>query len=73
MFLCVLIKVLGLVKTKLISSLAILRDSNSLILGQVVVLILVRLVLARFKDNIGQNRLSSSIKTLDNYYLLLVA
>jgi hypothetical protein len=40
------------VKTKLIGSLAILRDSNSLILGQVIVLILVRLVLARFKDNI---------------------
>jgi hypothetical protein len=68
-----LIKVLQLVKTKLISSLAVLRDSNSLILGQVVVLILVRLVLARFKDNIGQNRLSSSINALDNYYLLLVA
>jgi hypothetical protein len=30
-------------------------------------------VLARFKDNIGQNRLSSSINALDNYYLLLVA
>jgi hypothetical protein len=69
----VLSKVLQLVKPKLISSLAILRDSNSLILEQVVILILVRLVLARFKDNIGQNRLSSSINTLDNYYLLLVA
>ena len=67
MFLYILIKVLQLVKTKLISSLAILGDSNSLILGQVVVLILVRLVLARFKDNIGQNRLSSSMNTLDNY------
>jgi hypothetical protein len=47
------VKVLQLVKTKLISSLAVLRDSNSLILGQVVVLVLVRLVLARFKDDIG--------------------
>jgi hypothetical protein len=69
----VLVKVLQLVKTKLISSPAVLRDSNSLILGQVVVLVPVRLVLARFKDNIGRNRLSSSINALDNCYLLLVA
>jgi hypothetical protein len=67
------VKVLQLVKTKLISSLAVLRDSNSLILGQVVVLVLVRLVLARFKDNVGQNRLSSSINALNDCYLLLVA
>jgi hypothetical protein len=66
------VKVLQPVKTKLISSLAVLRDSNSPILGQVVVLILVRLVLARFKDNIGQNRLSSSINALNNCYPLLV-
>jgi hypothetical protein len=67
------VKVLQLVKTKLISSLAVLRDSNSLILGQVVVLVLVRLVLARFEDNVGRNRLSSSINALNNCYLLLVA
>jgi hypothetical protein len=67
------VKVLQLVKTKLISGPAVLRDSNSLILGQVIVLIPVGLVLARFKDNIGQNRLSSSINALNNCYLLLVA
>jgi hypothetical protein len=67
------VKVLQLVKTKLISSLAVLRDSNSLILGQVVVLVLVRLVLARFEDNVGRNRLSSSINALNNCYLLPVA
>jgi hypothetical protein len=66
------VKVLQPVKTKLISSLAVLRDSNSLILGQVVILILVRLVLARFKDDVGQNRLSSSINALNDCYLLLV-
>jgi hypothetical protein len=30
-------------------------------------------VLARFEDNVGQNRLSSGINALDNCYLLLVA
>jgi hypothetical protein len=48
-----LVKVLQLVKTKLVSSLAVLRDSNNLVLGQGTVLILVRLVVAGFKDNIG--------------------
>jgi hypothetical protein len=47
------IKVLLLIQTKLISSLAVLRDSNSLILGQVVIFILARLVLVGFKDNVG--------------------
>jgi hypothetical protein len=67
------VKVLQPVKTKLISGLAVLRDSNSPILGQVVVLVLVRLVLARFKDDVGRNRLSSGINALNDCYLLLVA
>jgi hypothetical protein len=72
-FLCVLVKVLQPVKTKLISSPAVLRDGNSPILGQVVVLVLVGLVLARFKDDVGRNGLSGGIDALDDCYPLLVA
>jgi hypothetical protein len=67
------VKVLQLVKPKLVGSLAVFRDANYLILRQGIILILVRQVLAGFKDNVGQNRLSSGINALDNYYLLLVA
>jgi hypothetical protein len=67
------IKVLQLVKTKLVSSLAIFRDADYLVLRQGIVLVLVRLVVAGFEDNVGQNRLSRSINALDNHYLLLVA
>ena len=56
-----------------ISSLAIIRDSNSLVLGQVFFFVLVSKVLARLKDNKGQNSLSLGINTLDNCYLLAVA
>jgi hypothetical protein len=56
------VKVLQLVKTKLVSSPAVFRDANYLILRQGIVLVLVRQVLAGFEDN-----------ALDNCYLLPVA
>jgi hypothetical protein len=71
--LCMPIKVLQLVKPKLVSSLAVFRDADYLILRQDIVLILIRQVLAGFKDNVGRNGLSSGINALDDCYLLLVA
>jgi hypothetical protein len=67
------VKVLQPVKTKLVSSPAIFRDTNYLVLRQGIVLVLVRLVVAGFEDNIGQNRLSRGINALDNCHLLPVA
>jgi hypothetical protein len=51
--LCIPVKVLQLVKTKLISSLAVFRDADNLVLRQGFILVLVRQVLAGFKDNVG--------------------
>jgi hypothetical protein len=51
--LCMLVKVLQLVKTKLVSSPAVLRDGNNLVLGQGIVLVPVRLMVAGFEDNVG--------------------
>jgi hypothetical protein len=67
------VKVLQLVKPELVGSLAVFRDADYLILRQGIVLVLVRQVLAGFKDNIGQNRLSSGINALDDCHLLPVA
>jgi hypothetical protein len=67
------VKVLQLVKPKLVSSPAIFRDADYLILRQGIVLVPVRQVLAGFEDNIGQNRPSSGINALDNCHLLPVA
>jgi hypothetical protein len=48
-----LIKVLYLLQPKLIYYLAILRDCNNLVLGQILLLILGREVIAALKDNKG--------------------
>jgi hypothetical protein len=48
-----LVKVLQPVKTKLISSPAVLRDGNNPVLGQGIVLVLVGLVVAGFEDDVG--------------------
>jgi hypothetical protein len=71
--LCMPVKVLQLVKTKLVSSPAVFRDTNYLVLRQGIVLVPVRLVVAGFEDNVGQNRLSSGINALDNSHPLPVA
>jgi hypothetical protein len=71
--LCMPVKVLQLVKTKLISSLAVFGDADNLVLRQGFILVLVRQVLAGFKDDVGWNSLSCSINALNNRYLLLVA
>ena len=47
------IKVLQPVKTKLVSSPAVFRDTNNPVLRQGFILVLVRQVLAGFEDNIG--------------------
>lgn len=67
------VKVLQPVKTKLASSPAVLRDSNSPILGQVVVFVPVRLVVAGFEDDVGRNGLSGGINALDDCYPLPIA
>jgi hypothetical protein len=67
------VKVLQLVKTKLVGSLTVLRDSNDPILGQVVVFVLVGLVVARFEDDVGRNGPSGGIDALDDCYPLPVA
>jgi hypothetical protein len=48
-----LIKVLQLLQPKLVYSLAVLRDYNNLVLGQILLLIPGREVIAAFKDNKG--------------------
>jgi hypothetical protein len=67
------VKVLQPVKTKLVSSPAVFRDTDYPVLRQGIVLIPVRLVVAGFKDNVGQNRPSRGINALDNCHLLPVA
>jgi hypothetical protein len=67
------VKVLQLVKTKLVSSPAVFRDTNYLVLRQGIVLVPVGLVVAGFEDDVGRNRPSRGIDALDNCYLLLVA
>jgi hypothetical protein len=51
--LCMPVKVLQLVKTKLVSSPAVFGDANNPVLRQGFILVLVRQVLAGFEDNIG--------------------
>ena len=51
--LCILIKVLQLLQTKLVCCLAVLRDCNNLILGYSILLVLGREVIAAYKDNKG--------------------
>jgi hypothetical protein len=67
------VKVLQPVKTKLISSPAVFRDADYSVLRQGIVLVLVRLVVAGFEDDVGQNRPSRSITALDNCHPLPVA
>jgi hypothetical protein len=66
------VKVLQPLQTKLISSPAVTRDSNHLILGQILLLVLAREVVARLKDNKGRNSLSFSINALYNCCPLLI-
>lgn len=68
-----LVKVLQLLKTKLVSSPAVLRDGNNPILGQSIVLVLAAEVVARFKDNKGWNCPSARVNALGDCYLLSVA
>jgi hypothetical protein len=51
--LCILIKVLQLLQPKLICCPAVFRDCNNLVLGQILLLILGREVIAALKDNKG--------------------
>jgi hypothetical protein len=67
------VKVLQPVKTKLVSSLAVFRDTDYPVLRQGIVLVPVGLVVAGFEDDVGRNRLSRGINALDNYHLLPVA
>jgi hypothetical protein len=71
--LCMRVKVLQPHQTKVISSPAVIRDSNNPILGQVFLLVPAREVVARLEDNKGQNGLSFSINALYNRCPLLVA
>jgi hypothetical protein len=67
------VKVLQLVKTKLVSSPAVFRDTNYLVLRQGIVLVPVGLVVAGFEDNVGRNRPSGGINALDDCHPLPVA
>ena len=71
--LCMPVKVLQPVKTKLVGSPAVLRDSNNPVLGQVVVFVPVGLVVARFEDDVGRNGPSGGIDALDDCHPLPVA
>jgi hypothetical protein len=71
--LCMPVKVLQPVKTKLVSSPAVLRDGNNPILGLVVVFVPVGQVAARFEDDVGRNGPSCGIDALDDCYPLPVA
>jgi hypothetical protein len=51
--LCMLTKVLQPLQPKLICCPAVLRDYNNLVLGQILLLVLGRKVIAAFKDNKG--------------------
>jgi hypothetical protein len=51
--LCMPVKVLQPVKTKLVGSLAVFGDADNPVLRQGFILILVRQVLAGFEDNVG--------------------
>ena len=62
--LCIGIKVLQLVQTKLVGSPSILRDSNNPVLGQIRLLVLGREVVAAFEDDEGWNGPSCSIDAL---------
>ena len=71
--LCMPVKVLQPVKTKLVSSPAVFSDADYPVLRQGIVLVPVRQVLAGFEDDVGRNRLSSGINALDDCHPLLVA
>ena len=71
--LCMPVKVLQLLKTKLVSSPAVFRDSKNPILGQSIVLVPAAKVLARFEDDEGWNRPSARVDTLGNCYPLPIA
>jgi hypothetical protein len=71
--LCMLIKVLQLLQPKLVCSLAVLRDCDNLVLGQILLLILGREVIAAFEDNEGWNSLPCRVDALDDCCLLSIA
>jgi hypothetical protein len=71
--LCMPVKVLQPVKTKLVSSPAVFRDANNPVLGQGIVLVPVGQVLAGFEDDVGRNSPSCGIDALDDCYPLPIA
>ena len=71
--LCMLIKVLQPLKTKLICCPAVLRDCNNPVLGQVILLIPGREVVVAFEDDEGWNRPPCRVDALDDCCPLPVA
>jgi hypothetical protein len=66
LLLCMRIKVLQPLKTKLISRPAVLRDCNNPILGYSILLVPGREVVAALEDDKGWNSLSRRVDALDN-------
>ena len=72
LLICMPIKVLQLLYTKLIYCLAVLRDPNNLILQQILLFILGREVVLTLEDNKEWDSLACCVDALDNYSLLLI-
>jgi hypothetical protein len=64
--LCMLIKVLQPLQPKLVYSPAVLRDCNNPVLGQILLLIPGREVIAAFEDDKGWNSPPYRVDALDN-------
>jgi hypothetical protein len=71
--LCMLIKVLQPLQPKLVCSPAVLRDCNNPVLGQILLLIPGREVIAALEDDEGRGRVPSSADALDNCNPLAIA
>jgi hypothetical protein len=71
--LCMPVKVLQPVKTKLVGSPAVFGDADNPVLRQGFILVPVRQVLAGFEDDVGRNSPSGGIDALDNSHPLPVA